>query len=199
MHLQLSFICIAYPALIITYLGQAAWLLAFPDQVRLQSGLALQLPCDLDKHREAMAAPCFLQVSSTFYASIPYGDGEYCVMPPLHPLCQWKPPLPGLVAAHATVLCCVRLAHMLCMEPAGFYWVVFVFATAAACIASQAMISAVFSIVKQSVALGCFPSLTVVHFPSSKARTFLATKLCHDIPSRALAGCAHNAGGEAWC
>ena len=33
MHLQVSFICIAYPSLIITYLGQAAWLLAFPDQV----------------------------------------------------------------------------------------------------------------------------------------------------------------------
>lgn len=94
--IRLSFMLVAYPSLIITYLGQAAWLLAFPEQV-----------------------------SSTFYASIPFGD--------------------------------------------GFYWVVFIFATAAACIASQAMISAVFSIVKQSVALGCFPNLTVIHFPSSKA------------------------------
>ena len=93
-------------------------------------------------------------------------------MPLLHPVRQWKASLPDLVAVHANVLCCVRPARMLCMQPAGFYWVVFVFATAAACIASQAMISAVFSIVKQSVALGCFPNLTVVHFPSSKARTW---------------------------
>lgn len=40
---------------------------------------------------------------------------------------------------------------------------VFVFATAAACVASQAMISAAFSIIKQSIALGCFPQLTILH------------------------------------
>lgn len=40
---------------------------------------------------------------------------------------------------------------------------VFVFATAAACVASQAMISAAFSIVKQSITLGCFPQLTIHH------------------------------------
>ena len=45
---QSSFLGIAYPVLILTYLGQAAWLTQFPDQV-----------------------------SSTFYASIPYGDGSY--------------------------------------------------------------------------------------------------------------------------
>lgn len=33
----------------------------------------------------------------------------------------------------------------------------------AAVIASQAMISATFSIIKQSMALGCFPRVTVVH------------------------------------
>lgn len=46
---------------------------------------------------------------------------------------------------------------------------VFVFATAAACVASQAMISAAFSIIKQSIALGCFPHLTVLHV-SDKVR-----------------------------
>ena len=50
MLLQISFLAICYPVLILTYLGQAAWLTAFPDQV-----------------------------SSTFYASIPYGDGFYWV------------------------------------------------------------------------------------------------------------------------
>ena len=50
MLLQISFLGIAYPVLIVTYLGQAAWLTAHPDQV-----------------------------SSTFYASIPYGNGFYWV------------------------------------------------------------------------------------------------------------------------
>lgn len=36
----------------------------------------------------------------------------------------------------------------------------------AAVIASQAMISATFSIIKQSMALGCFPRVTVVHTSS---------------------------------
>ncbi|KAK9808702.1 hypothetical protein WJX72_002233 [[Myrmecia] bisecta] len=88
--IQISFTCIAYPSLVITYFGQAAWLTAHPDQV-----------------------------GSTFYASIPWGD--------------------------------------------GFYWFMFTIATAAACIASQAMISAVFTIVTQSMSLGCFPRLTVIH------------------------------------
>ena len=48
--LQISFLAICYPVLILTYLGQAAWLIKHPDQV-----------------------------SSTFYASIPFGDGFYWV------------------------------------------------------------------------------------------------------------------------
>ncbi|KAI6668170.1 hypothetical protein NL676_028567, partial [Syzygium grande] len=43
------------------------------------------------------------------------------------------------------------------------YWPMFVVAVLAAIIASQAMISATFAIVKQSVALGCFPRVKVVH------------------------------------
>jgi KUP system potassium uptake protein len=39
----------------------------------------------------------------------------------------------------------------------------FALATIAAIIASQAIISATFSIVKQSVALGCFPRVKIVH------------------------------------
>lgn len=68
------------------------------------------------------------QVSSTFYASIPWGD--------------------------------------------GFYWVFFVIATAAACVASQAMISGAFSIIRQSMSLDCFPKLTVIH--KSKLVSFLS-------------------------
>lgn len=39
----------------------------------------------------------------------------------------------------------------------------FVIAVMAAIIASQAMISATFAIVKQSMALGCFPRVRVIH------------------------------------
>lgn len=47
--------------------------------------------------------------------------------------------------------------------PDGLFWPVFVIATVAAVIASQAMISASFSCVKQSMSLGCFPRLKIVH------------------------------------
>ncbi|KAL4368054.1 hypothetical protein GQ457_05G002310 [Hibiscus cannabinus] len=47
--------------------------------------------------------------------------------------------------------------------PHGIYWPMFVIAVAAAIIASQAMISGTFSIIQQSLALGCFPRVKVVH------------------------------------
>ncbi|CAA0833699.1 Putative potassium transporter 12 [Striga hermonthica] len=47
--------------------------------------------------------------------------------------------------------------------PEGLFWPVFVTATVAAIIASQAMISASFSCVKQAMALGCFPRLKIIH------------------------------------
>ncbi|KAI5061278.1 hypothetical protein GOP47_0023783 [Adiantum capillus-veneris] len=50
--------------------------------------------------------------------------------------------------------------------PEPMFWPMFVVAVGAAIIASQAMISAVFSIVEQSLALGCFPLVKVVHTSS---------------------------------
>ncbi|XP_057516471.1 potassium transporter 5-like [Amaranthus tricolor] len=47
--------------------------------------------------------------------------------------------------------------------PGPLYWPVFIVAVFAAIIASQAMISGTFSIIQQSLALGCFPRVTVVH------------------------------------
>ncbi|XP_052191287.1 potassium transporter 4-like [Diospyros lotus] len=47
--------------------------------------------------------------------------------------------------------------------PEAVYWPVFVIATLAAIVGSQAIISATFSIVKQCHALGCFPRVKVVH------------------------------------
>ncbi|PON49090.1 Potassium transporter [Parasponia andersonii] len=47
--------------------------------------------------------------------------------------------------------------------PVSIYWPVFLVATAAAIVASQATISATFSIIKQALAHGCFPRVKVVH------------------------------------
>ena len=45
----------------------------------------------------------------------------------------------------------------------AIYWPAFVIATAAAIVASQATISATYSIIKQALALGCFPRVKIVH------------------------------------
>lgn len=47
--------------------------------------------------------------------------------------------------------------------PGKLYWPMFIVATLAAIVASQATISATFSIIKQANALGCFPRVKVVH------------------------------------
>ncbi|KAK1410857.1 hypothetical protein QVD17_37398 [Tagetes erecta] len=50
--------------------------------------------------------------------------------------------------------------------PDGIYWPMFIVATLAAIVASQATISATFSIIKQANALGCFPRVKVIHTSS---------------------------------
>lgn len=47
--------------------------------------------------------------------------------------------------------------------PRPVFWPMFVISTLAAIVASQALISATFSIIKQSVALGCFPRVRIIH------------------------------------
>lgn len=47
--------------------------------------------------------------------------------------------------------------------PGPVYWPMFAVAVVAAIIASQAMISATFSILKQAMHLGCFPNIRIVH------------------------------------
>ncbi|MCD7453383.1 hypothetical protein HAX54_020798 [Datura stramonium] len=86
--IQLSMCCVTYPALILAYLGQGAYLM---------------------KHSE--------DVADTFYKSLPH----------------------------------------------AIYWPMFIVAVLAAIIASQALISATFAIVQQSLALGCFPRVKIVH------------------------------------
>ncbi|KAL3533844.1 hypothetical protein ACH5RR_007365 [Cinchona calisaya] len=50
--------------------------------------------------------------------------------------------------------------------PGPVYWPMFVVAVLAAIIASQAMISGTFSIIQQSLSLGCFPRVKIVHTSS---------------------------------
>lgn len=50
--------------------------------------------------------------------------------------------------------------------PKPVYWPMFFISTLAAIVASQAMISATFSIVKQSLSLGCFPRVNIKHTSS---------------------------------
>lgn len=45
----------------------------------------------------------------------------------------------------------------------SIYWPVLIVATAAAVVASQATISATFSLIKQALALDCFPRVKIVH------------------------------------
>ncbi|CAK7326961.1 unnamed protein product [Dovyalis caffra] len=86
--IQIAFSCVVFPCLLLAYMGQASYLMKFPDSA-----------------------------SRIFYDSV----------------------------------------------PESLFWPVFVIATLAAMIASQAMISATFSCVKQAMALGCFPRLKIVH------------------------------------
>ncbi|KAI5353428.1 PREDICTED: potassium transporter [Prunus dulcis] len=52
--------------------------------------------------------------------------------------------------------------------PKTIYWPIFIIATLAATVASQSLISATFSVIKQSVVLDYFPRVKVVHTSASK-------------------------------
>ncbi|KAL5762962.1 hypothetical protein ACOSP7_019226 [Xanthoceras sorbifolium] len=52
--------------------------------------------------------------------------------------------------------------------PGPIYWPIFIIATSAAIVASQSLISATFSVIKQSVVLDYFPRVKVVHTSSRK-------------------------------
>ncbi|KAK3123830.1 hypothetical protein QOZ80_8AG0636690 [Eleusine coracana subsp. coracana] len=86
--IQMAFSFLVYPALILAYAGQAAFLIKNPSKL-----------------------------STTFYSSTP--------------------------------------------EP--LFWPMFIVASLAAIVASQALISASYSIIRQSIALGCFPRVTMKH------------------------------------
>lgn len=49
------------------------------------------------------------------------------------------------------------------LSSGGVFWPVFLIANVAAMIASRTMTTATFSCIKQSIALGCFPRLKIIH------------------------------------
>jgi KUP system potassium uptake protein len=60
-------------------------------------------------------------------------------------------------------ICFYFLINFLACSAGPIFWPVFVIATMAAIVGSQATITATFSIIKQCHALGCFPRVKVVH------------------------------------
>ncbi|KAL3725432.1 hypothetical protein ACJRO7_030456 [Eucalyptus globulus] len=79
---------------------------------------------------------------------------------------------PSLILAYAGQASFLRKHHSLVSDafyesiPGPLYWPMFVIAILAAIIASQAMISGTFSIIQQSLSLGCFPRVKIVHTSS---------------------------------
>ncbi|XP_010439633.1 PREDICTED: potassium transporter 9-like [Camelina sativa] len=69
--------------------------------------------------------------------------------------------------------------------PDSVYWPMFVVATGAAIVGSQATISGTYSIVKQAVAHGCFPRVKIVH----TSKKFLGQIYCPDINWILMLGC----------
>ena len=66
-------------------------------------------------------------------------------------------------SVHSYLYDCLFSLPCYCYKSGSIYWPVFLVATAAAAVASQATISATFSIIKQALAHGCFPRVKVVH------------------------------------
>ncbi|KAJ1412640.1 Potassium transporter [Sesbania bispinosa] len=76
---------------------------------------------------------------------------------------------PALILAYAGQASFLRKNNEFVSEtfyksiPDPLYWPMFIIAVMAAIIASQAMISGTFSIIQQSLSLGCFPRVRIVH------------------------------------
>ena len=65
------------------------------------------------------------------------------------------------------------------------YWPMFVVATGAAIVGSQATISGTYSIIKQAVSHGCFPRVKIVH----TSKKFLGQIYCPEINWILMVGC----------
>lgn len=72
--------------------------------------------------------------------------------------------LSGLISFE--IFCAVLFTKSLSLYAEAVFWPVFIVATLAAVVGSQAVISATFSIISQCCALSCFPRVKIVHTSS---------------------------------
>ena len=114
--MQIAFVGLIYPCLVLQYMGQAAFL-----------------------------SKNIHDVSSSFFESIPRKFS-----------CIGVATLKMPKDEHLLVIFLFYFAE-------SVFWPVFVISSLAAIVASQSVISATFSIVKQCHSLGCFPRVKIVH------------------------------------
>lgn len=96
------------------------------------------------------------------------GQAAYLMKNPLAVERIFYDSVPGKLSAARKCFCKIKILvydviKILICNSGPLFWPVFVIATLAAMIASQAMISATFSCIKQAMALGCFPRVKIIH------------------------------------
>lgn len=88
----------------------------------------------------------------------------------------------GLEVIHSTL----TTETLFCFDSTeSVYWPMFVVATGAAIVGSQATISGTYSIIKQAVAHGCFPRVKIVH----TSKKFIGQIYCPDVNWILMLGC----------
>lgn len=118
----MAFTLLVYPSLVISYMGEAAF---------------------LSKHHE--------DIQRSFYKAIP---GKKLSI-------YHSTQIVYIIRCHLSYLC-----HCSMATAEAVFWPVFIIATFASVVGSQAVISATFSIISQCCALKCFPRVKIVHTSS---------------------------------
>ncbi|KAK2967132.1 hypothetical protein RJ640_006841 [Escallonia rubra] len=176
---QLAFTVVVFPCLLLAYSGQAAYLVKNKDHVVDAFYRSIPDRHFLNLQRGKVA--CAGLIRKEMVDSIKYEGGmerwsegilDYLIKMALAKKTESADA--GDLFAAGTVGTWSLWGSMVIAETSevtaflgseadSIYWPVFVVATLAAIVASQATISATFSIIKQALALGCFPRVKVVH------------------------------------
>ncbi|RVX02568.1 putative potassium transporter 12 [Vitis vinifera] len=152
---QLAFTVVVFPCLLLAYSGQAAYLVKNQDHV-------------VDAFYRSIPG-IFINNESRSTTQNEYSKDDmgrkFYMQPAINPnfIHFLKNPVRMIHKPLYRVNCYYLTVVMISFTADSIYWPVFVVATAAAIVASQATISATFSIIKQALALGCFPRVKVVH------------------------------------
>lgn len=136
--LQLTFVFLVLPCLILGYLGQAAYLIQNPAAA--EQAFFSSIPSKTD----------------CFSPWILWGMCHVCNV-------GFSFNLEVIHSSHFTCMLVRRKYMTENVFAGGAFWPIFFVANIAALIASRAMTTATFSCIKQSTALGCFPRLKIIH------------------------------------